>query len=71
MLTTHEWAGPEKLRRSLDLFARHVIPHFKGFTRGLHDEWRLIKERHEDGGVPLNTEGRPSNLGRNEGEPSD
>ena len=71
MLTTHEWAGPEKLRRSLELFARHVIPHFKGFTRGFHDEWRLIKERHEDGGFPLNTEGRPSNLGWNEGEPSD
>ena len=71
MLTTHEWAGPEKLRRSLELFARHVIPHFKGFTRGFHDEWQIIKERHEAGGFPLNTEGRPSNLGRYEGEPSD
>lgn len=66
LLTTHEWASPEKLRRSLELFARHVIPHFKGFTRGLHDEWRRIREQYDVGGIPINTEGRPSNLGLNE-----
>ena len=71
MNTEDPESGPEKLRRSLELFARHVIPHFKGFTRGFHDEWQIIKERHEAGGFPLNTEGRPSNLGRYEGEPSD
>ncbi len=66
LLTTHEWASPEKLRRSLDLFARHVIPHFKGFTHGLHDEWRRIREQYDAGGIPTNTEGGPSNIGLNE-----
>ncbi len=61
MLTTHEWTSQEKIRRSLDLFARYVIPHFRGYTRGLLDEWRRIKEETE-GGFPLNTEGGPTNL---------
>ena len=32
MLTTHEWTGTEKLRKSLELFARYVMPHFRGHT---------------------------------------
>ena len=61
MLTTHEWTSQEKIRRSLELFARYVIPHFRGYTRGLLDEWRRIKEETESG-FPLNTEGGPNNL---------
>ncbi|MFP6892015.1 MAG: LLM class flavin-dependent oxidoreductase [Nitrospinota bacterium] len=70
MLTTHEWTSPEKIRRSLELFARHVIPHFKGFTRVFHDEWRRIKEQVAGGGVPLNTGGLPSNLDSGERPPA-
>jgi len=62
MLTTHEWTSPEKTRRSLELFARHVMPHFKGFTRGFHDEWRRLKEQVASGGVPLNTGGLSTNI---------
>ena len=70
MLTTHEWTSPEKIRRSLELFARHVIPHFKGFTRVFHDEWRRIKEQVAGGGVPLNTGGLPTNLDSGERPPA-
>ena len=35
MLTTHEWAGTEKLRRSYELFARYVMPHFRGHTQAI------------------------------------
>ncbi len=66
MLTTHEWAGTEKLRKSLELFARYVIPHFRGHTQGYHDEWDRLRRAAAQGGVKVNSEGRPSNLARNE-----
>lgn len=44
MLTTHEWADPAKLRRSIELFARFVMPHFRGHTLALQDEWRRMRE---------------------------
>ena len=47
MLTSHEWAEPAKLRRSIELFARHVMPHFRGHTLALHDEWRRMREAAE------------------------
>jgi hypothetical protein len=50
MLTTHEWTNTEKLRRSYELFARYVMPHFRGHTQGYQDEWRRIQEATADGG---------------------
>lgn len=44
MLTTHEWTDRAKLARSLELFARYVMPHFRGHTRVLQDEWRRARE---------------------------
>ena len=35
LLSTHEWTGTEKLRRSYELFARYVMPHFRGHTRAI------------------------------------
>jgi limonene 1,2-monooxygenase len=66
MLTTHEWAGTEKLRSSLELFARYVMPHFRGHTRGYHDEWRRLRQAAAEGGIKLEREGGPSNLARSE-----
>lgn len=66
MLTTHEWAGTEKLRKSLELFARYVIPHFRGHTQGYRDEWDRLRRAAAEGGVKVDSEGRPSNLTRNE-----
>ena len=51
MLTTHEWAATGKLRRSYELFARYVIPHFRGHTQGYQDEWRRIQRMTRDGGA--------------------
>ncbi|MEE9256175.1 MAG: LLM class flavin-dependent oxidoreductase [bacterium] len=68
MLTTHEWTSTEKIRKSLELFARYVIPHFRGHTRGYHDEWARIQSQvAESGGVSVDADGRPSNLSRREG----
>ena len=44
MLTTHEWAGTDKMRKSLELFARYVMPHFRGHTRGYSDEWQRLQQ---------------------------
>jgi hypothetical protein len=62
MLTTHEWTTTDKLRRSYDLFARYVMPHFRGHTQGYRDEWRRIQRAVNDGGIKLDNASLPSNL---------
>jgi limonene 1,2-monooxygenase len=62
LLATHEWTATEKLRRSYELFARFVIPHFRGHTLGYRDEWRRIQEAQNNGGVQLDGLGAASNL---------
>ena len=65
LLTAHEWAAPEKIRRSIELFARYVMPHFRGHTTVLKDEWRRLEER--PGTLAERTakgDGKPSNLVR-------
>jgi alkanesulfonate monooxygenase SsuD/methylene tetrahydromethanopterin reductase-like flavin-dependent oxidoreductase (luciferase family) len=62
MLTSHEWTGSEKIRRSLELFARYVIPHFRGHSRGYQAEWKRIQQAAANGGVKLDGAGEPSNL---------
>jgi limonene 1,2-monooxygenase len=63
MLTTHEWAGAEKLRRSLELFARYVIPHFNSGRYNYQAEAQLLADRYAaDGSVQMDAVGEPSNL---------
>jgi len=63
MLTTHEWAGSEKLKRSLELFARYVIPHFNAGRYNYRAEADLLAQQFEEhGAVPLDVGGRTSNL---------
>jgi len=62
MLTTHEWAASDKLRRSHELFARYVVPHFRGHTVGYRDEWRRIQQAVADGGLKHDGATRSSNL---------
>lgn len=66
MLTTHEWTGSEKLRKSLELFARYVMPHFRGHTGGYRNEWERLRQAAAVGGMKLDREGQPSNLARSE-----
>jgi hypothetical protein len=62
MLATHEWASTDRLRRSYEIFARYVMPHFRGHTAGYRDEWRRIQEANSNGGVQLDGIGPLSNL---------
>jgi limonene 1,2-monooxygenase len=66
MLTTHEWASTEKLRRSYELFARYVMPHFRGHTQGYRDEWRRIQQSAADGGFKPDARGTNKLLLNNE-----
>jgi limonene 1,2-monooxygenase len=61
MLTTHEWAASDKMRRSYELFARYVVPHFRGHTQGYRDEWRRIQEAVKDRGIVGESVGRSGN----------
>lgn len=52
MLTMHDWAEHWKQQRSLDLFARYVMPKFRGHTQGFEDAWASVKAQAErDGGA--------------------
>ncbi|MFM1814112.1 MAG: hypothetical protein RLZ98_807 [Pseudomonadota bacterium] len=62
MLSVHEWTGTAAIRRSMELFARYVMPHFRGHAATYHDEWRRIRETTKDGAIAYDTGGRPSNL---------
>jgi hypothetical protein len=62
MVTTHEWTATDKLRRSYELFARYVMPHFRGHTHGYRDEWRRIQEGAANGAIKDSSDDRPSNL---------
>ncbi len=62
MLTSHEWTSSEKIRRSMELFARYVMPHFRGHTQGYHDEWRRIQQAAANDGMKVDGSEQPSNL---------
>jgi len=63
MLATHQWASTGKMKRSLELFARYVIPHFNAGRYNYKAEAQLLADRVKaHGAVPLDTGGRPSNL---------
>ncbi len=72
MLTTHEWVGDQKIRASLELFARYVMPHFRGHARDLQNAWSRMQgevargEMPPQGGTPSwetpGWEGHRSNL---------
>ena len=63
MLTAHEWTSTEKIAKSLELFARYVMPRFTGMTNNsLPDEWRRLKGATAGGQIAFKAGGRPSNL---------
>ena len=51
MLTT-EWATTEKWHRSLELFARYVMPQFKGTLKGIHNSYYRMAEDNRLGRLP-------------------
>src|SRR5262245_26043879 len=62
MLTANEWTSFEKISRSIELFARYVIPRFAGHGATLQDEWRRQEGRWRDGQSGFDAGSRPSNL---------
>ena len=40
MMITHEWVPPAAMDRSIELFARYVMPHFRRHTVSLHASWQ-------------------------------
>lgn len=61
-LTANEWTSYEKTSRSIEMFARHVMPRFRGHNATLIDEARLLDARWRGGQVGFEAGGRPSNL---------
>ncbi len=53
MFTTHEWGENHKIRASLELFARYVMPHFRGHTQDLKAEWSRTQGNIAQGEMPL------------------
>lgn len=64
MLTTHEWVEPEKNRKSMELFARYVMPHFRGHTATFQDEWRRLSANPAGSPTTADGAGGPGNLVR-------
>jgi limonene 1,2-monooxygenase len=62
MITTHEWTETAKIRKSLELFARYVMPHFQGHTQDLHDQWRRVLDDNAKGWPGLAKGEAPYNL---------
>jgi limonene 1,2-monooxygenase len=52
LLLSHEWANPEATRRSYELIAQHVMPHFQGAAKthaqSTVDARRRASESHEE-----------------------
>ncbi len=64
MITTHEWTTTDKLQRSIELFARYVMPRFRGHTQGHADDWEKLERDLKSGEFKLNKGEKPSNLAR-------
>ena len=63
-LTANDWTHFDKLSRSVEMFARYVMPHFSGHNAGLLDEARRIDERWSGGTTGFDAGAKPSNLWR-------
>ncbi|MCZ6638054.1 MAG: LLM class flavin-dependent oxidoreductase [Alphaproteobacteria bacterium] len=62
LLHCPEWTDNQKWTRSMEMFARYVMPRFQGYDVAMHDEWRMIREKTSGGRIAYDTKGRPSNL---------
>lgn len=58
----HEWTNFDKIRNSMEMFARNVIPYFPGYDGTYQDEWRLIQKKTAGGKIARVDNGKPHNL---------
>ena len=52
LIVTLEWTSREKWYRSLELFARYVMPQFQGSLRGVQDSFSRMAEDNRLGRLP-------------------
>jgi len=52
MLTTHEWTNKHSINNSLELFARYVMPEFKGHTKSLKKAWNITLNDRKNNNIP-------------------
>jgi limonene 1,2-monooxygenase len=62
LLHSPEWTDRHKWERSMEMFARYVMPHFQGHNTTFKSEWDKIQAKSKDGKIERSTGGRPSNL---------
>lgn len=66
MLTTHEWTDAPRIRNSMELFARYVMPKFRGHNATFLNDWDRVKRRTAEsssGEMELNITTSKNNLG--------
>ena len=52
MIGTHEWMPQAQIEYSLELFARYVMPHFRGHTQPLVKAWERTMSDRTNGKIP-------------------
>ena len=52
MIATHEWTDQARIKYSLELFARYVMPHFRGHTADLKLAWQKTIDDRKAGRIP-------------------
>jgi limonene 1,2-monooxygenase len=52
MIGTHEWVPQAQIEYSLELFARYVMPHFRGHTQPLVRAWERTIADRANGKIP-------------------
>jgi limonene 1,2-monooxygenase len=52
MITTHEWLPHLKIKYSMELFARYVMPHFRGHVQDLQRAWQRTLDDNKAGALP-------------------
>ena len=52
ILTTHEWMPMSRIKYSQELFARYVMPHFRGHASDLQREWERTRSDRAAGRIP-------------------
>ena len=52
MFTTHEWTGQNSINNSLELFARYVMPEFKGHNKSIKKAWELTVQDRKNNLIP-------------------
>ena len=62
LLHSPEWTDRHKWERSMEMFARYVMPYFQGHSTTFKNEWDKIQATTQDGKILRDTGGRPSNL---------